>query len=302
MMGESLVRACVIRYLKDHWQAGTVVQEVRENAERGFVWVEDLARLLERYASDRRTYPTLEEFMPEIVRFFDAWVPKMTELDRTRPHVVEMNPANGAIDVSHETKEIRVTFDRPMRSSFAWCGGGDAFPVEGAGNPFWTEDRKTCILPVSLKPNWEYCLSLNALRASGFTSVEGVALLPVEYTFGTALTREQEALRPRIVSSIPANGDTAVDPGLAAIRVTFSSAMRESWAWCRVNDQEYPEIPQGLKSAWQDDHRTCVLPVRLKPGTAYKLVLNAAGLKGFFSKDGIPLKEHPLSFTTKGNP
>lgn len=102
------------------------------------------------------------------------------------PHVVSMNPPNGAKDVDPGLRELRVTFDEPMAGGFAWCGGGPSYPTTPKDKmPSWTEDRKTCILSVELKPNWEYRLFLNAPSFEGFQSADGVPLAPVEYTFTT---------------------------------------------------------------------------------------------------------------------
>jgi len=40
----------------------------------------------------------------------------------------------------------------------------------------------------------------------------------------------------------------------------------------------------------------------LETGIAYRLILNPEGMKAFRSKDGIPLKEYILCFTTKAMP
>ena len=52
--------------------------------------------------------------------------------------------------------------------------------------PYWTDDGKTCVLPVELKPGWEYGLGLNSPSYKGFQSAEGVPLTPVDYTFKTS--------------------------------------------------------------------------------------------------------------------
>lgn len=100
------------------------------------------------------------------------------------PRVVMMNPANGATNVSPALTEIRVTFDRPMGGGFSWTGGGERFP-ETTGRPRWAADRKTCILPVRLKPNWSYRLGLNSRSHINFQSAKGVPLAPVVYRFTT---------------------------------------------------------------------------------------------------------------------
>jgi hypothetical protein len=103
-----------------------------------------------------------------------------------RPVLVSSEPANGATGISPSLLEIRVTFNVPMSGGFSWTGGGENYPemIEGQG-PRWTEDRKTCILPVRLKPNWTYRLSLNSASAINFQSEHGVPLERTPFSFAT---------------------------------------------------------------------------------------------------------------------
>ena len=103
-----------------------------------------------------------------------------------KPVVLEISPANGATDVDPTTAELRVTFSMPMGGGFSWTGGGPEYPegIEGQG-PYWTEDQRTCVLPVSLKPGQEYRLGLNSFSHKNFQSAAGVPLEPVDYRFQT---------------------------------------------------------------------------------------------------------------------
>jgi beta-lactamase regulating signal transducer with metallopeptidase domain len=108
------------------------------------------------------------------------------------PQVVLFKPPNGARDVSTTVTELRVTFNVPMGGGCSWCTVGDSdsdFPKGVAGkNIYWTEDKKTCVLPVDLKPGMTYRLSLNAPDYKNFQSDAGVPLEPVIYTFRTSVT------------------------------------------------------------------------------------------------------------------
>ena len=50
----------------------------------------------------------------------------------------------------------------------------------------WSDDRMTAVLPVVLKPHWDYRLGLNSMSHNNFQSAWGVPLQPVLYTFKTA--------------------------------------------------------------------------------------------------------------------
>jgi beta-lactamase regulating signal transducer with metallopeptidase domain len=106
------------------------------------------------------------------------------------PQVVKLDPYNGAQNVSPSVTELRVTFSVPMGGGCSWCTVSD----DGADYPkgpegkrvYWTEDKRTCVLPVELKPGMTYRLSLNAPEFKNFQSTGGVPLEPVEYTFKTS--------------------------------------------------------------------------------------------------------------------
>ena len=106
------------------------------------------------------------------------------------PQVASFDPANGARDVSAAVTELRVTFNVPMGDGCSWCTVGENgadFPKgrEGKG-VYWTDDKKTCALPVALNPGMTYRLSLNAPEYKNFQSDAGVPLEPVSYTFKTS--------------------------------------------------------------------------------------------------------------------
>lgn len=102
------------------------------------------------------------------------------------PEIVELRPANGAEKVDPKLAALSVTFNMPMGGSYSWTGGGTNFPAlpEGKG-AYWSEDKRTCILPVRLEPNHSYRLGLNSPSHKNFQSASGVPLDPVVYTFRT---------------------------------------------------------------------------------------------------------------------
>ena len=103
-----------------------------------------------------------------------------------KPEIVELDPRNGARDVDPTLTELRVTFNMPMAGGFSWTGGGEHFPAMPTDQrPHWTADRKTCVLPVELKPDWDYHLGLNSPSFRNFRSAEGVPLNPFPYSFRT---------------------------------------------------------------------------------------------------------------------
>lgn len=100
------------------------------------------------------------------------------------PKVKLLVPKNGAANVPVATKEIVVTFDRPMSTNgFSFVGGGPSFP-KTSGRPFWKSETE-CVLPVTLEPHKEYRLGLNSASFQHFRSQDGIPLGPVIYQFTT---------------------------------------------------------------------------------------------------------------------
>ena len=111
------------------------------------------------------------------------------------PQVVELIPANGAVDVDPGIKEMRITFDRDM-STRGWslCGGGPSFP-EVQGQLRW-KNKRTLIVKIRLRPDHDYSLRLNCSGAHKFQSAAGTALVPVPWSFSTA-SRTPKLSKPK---------------------------------------------------------------------------------------------------------
>ncbi|HZR19169.1 MAG TPA: M56 family metallopeptidase [Verrucomicrobiae bacterium] len=128
--------------------------------------------------------------MPSAIFFTTKGADEQLKAKTLTPRVVRLEPDNGAQNVSPEIEEVRVTFNVPMGGGFSWCTAGDDdsdFPKGREGKrAHWTEDKKCCVLPVTLKPGMTYRLSLNAEGYKNFQSVGGVPLEPVAYTFTTS--------------------------------------------------------------------------------------------------------------------
>ena len=98
---------------------------------------------------------------------------------------------------------------------------------------------------------------------------------------------------PKIVGTIPKIGATKVDPSINEIIVTFDQDMSPNFSWqCLGSIETEPTY-------WRDK-RTCVKPVRLKPGRHYRIVANPTPTHGFTSTKGVLLKTTEIYFSTKG--
>lgn len=102
------------------------------------------------------------------------------------PHVIALEPANGAQNVDPNLSEIKVTFDRPMSpNSWSFCQrGSDNFP-DFLAKPSFNADRTVITVPVRLRPEWKYYIFLNSPPFLGFRSAQGGTLPAVPWSFST---------------------------------------------------------------------------------------------------------------------
>ncbi len=199
LLCESLVRVCVIRYLRQYEGEEAARRAIQAEKRNGFLWMQEMSDLLGDYEAHREQYPTLEDFSPRLVAFFaeaaKALPKTQIDLAGKRPKVVSMIPANGAQDVDPGLTAIQVVFDRPMADkSWSLVGGGPHCPKTGKGAHFDAQ-RKIWTVPVTLQPTWFYEFMLNSETFDAFRSEEGVPLEPVSVTFKTAGQKETDQKR-----------------------------------------------------------------------------------------------------------
>ena len=70
---ETMVRACVERYLLDTAGEAAAARHEERQRKAGFLWVGDLCRLLGDYERHHGRYPDMDAFMPRIVSFLQHW-------------------------------------------------------------------------------------------------------------------------------------------------------------------------------------------------------------------------------------
>jgi len=103
---------------------------------------------------------------------------------------------------------------------------------------------------------------------------------------------------PVVVETWPVAGAHDVPPGPMEIRVRFSKPMTaDSWSWSTAWENSTPE--SAGNPHYLNDGRTCVLPVKLAPGTTYGFWLNSEKFRNFTDRDGRPAVPYLLMFSTK---
>lgn len=91
-------------------------------------------------------------------------------------------------------------------------------------------------------------------------------------------------LPPCVVSTFPANRARNVAFTIQEIKVTFDRRMKQgnSYSWIiETNVGLYPGYRSSPAPRWEDDGRTCVLPVKLSPDTLYAVGCNSYRHTGF---------------------
>ncbi len=114
---------------------------------------------------------------------------------------------------------------------------------------------------------------------------------------GDADAKLPDDFPPFVVKTEPKLGEADVDPALREIRVTFSKPMLDkSWSWTQGNVYAFPEVDGTIH--YEKDMRTCVLPVKLKPGTTYVMGINGGRFQNFKDPGGRPALDYALGFRT----
>ena len=76
LLRESLVRACVVRYLRQYDGRLAADLAIAQQIARGFSWMGELSELLGDYEQHRDHYPDLEAFSPRLIQFFNDYAQK----------------------------------------------------------------------------------------------------------------------------------------------------------------------------------------------------------------------------------
>ena len=103
------------------------------------------------------------------------------------PVVVQSFPVSGDQSVDPSIREIRVTFSKDMMTHEMWSfvyAKPAAFPkVSGAAR--YLDDKRTCVLPVSLEPGKTYGIWINSQKHDSFRDTYQRPAVPYLLVFKT---------------------------------------------------------------------------------------------------------------------
>lgn len=75
IINESIVRAAVIMYMRDNgFSAEQIEEELYDQVSRNFHWMPELVTSLQNYAKNRKRYPTLADYYPEIAKCLNKYI------------------------------------------------------------------------------------------------------------------------------------------------------------------------------------------------------------------------------------
>jgi hypothetical protein len=118
--------------------------------------------------------------------FLSASLVQGADQSKEPPRVIATNPANGDVEVDPTLSKITVSFDRPMlNKSWSWSHEDKKSFPQVNGQPFYTENGTTCVLPVRLEPGKRYIIWINTTRFKNFKDTNGVAAEPYRIEFRT---------------------------------------------------------------------------------------------------------------------
>lgn len=184
---ESLVRAHVLRYFRDHGNERLYRRNLRTDRAQGFLWTDDLADALA--VDSAAPAPRFGAAEDAVFGFFDGWTAdaparlaaKRASMEaaeaeaRARGPQLTLSPADGATVPAGPTV-LELHFDRPMASAVHIVG--DVPDV--TGSPGWDDERRVLRIPVTLRAGATYRMQINDPDApgEGFRGQDGTVLHP----------------------------------------------------------------------------------------------------------------------------
>lgn len=183
MLNEALVRAAVIKYMKDHhFSEKEISIEIIEQLNRGFIWIEDLVQELEIYDANRNKYSTLENYMPQLAKAYTQYAKDISHLaekaEQEKARFKSLKEfENGETNIDPLLKQITINFDKPFAgTNFIRPGEEGKFP--DFRNIEYSEDRRSVRLDWVLESNTQYQFFLIGLAP-------GVETKDLEISFKT---------------------------------------------------------------------------------------------------------------------
>jgi len=108
-------------------------------------------------------------------------------VENMQPVVVKTSPQAGEVSINSTLAEITVTFSKDMMTENMWSWvmiTKDTFPVT-RGDIKYLDDKRTCVMPVTLEPGITYAIWINTNKHNAFRDVGNRPAVPYLLTFST---------------------------------------------------------------------------------------------------------------------
>ena len=167
--GEWINELFTLAYLKDCFESGRCLFSYQYNVaydeESGYIWMGRAMDFMENFHEDRTLYPTVKEFMPQIVAFTnelpEKWDTIAAEFENRHPYVTGIYPAGGVIPEGVDI--VRIRFSEPMAEGIQGLmkiEGYEMLPFDFKAS-YWEDDRTFVIKLGPLEPGRTYGVGLN---------------------------------------------------------------------------------------------------------------------------------------------
>jgi hypothetical protein len=103
------------------------------------------------------------------------------------------------------------------------------------------------------------------------------------------------AVPPKVIKTVPENGDQNVDPSIKQIKIEFDQDMsRNGFSICGGG----PNFPDMIDKPVWADKRTLTAAVKLKPNHKYEMSINCPSYQNCKNIGGEPAEIYPIKFKT----
>lgn len=173
LMYESLVRASVIKYFKEHFtpQQVNFEQLIVEEESKGFLLTRTLLKAFEN--RNETVYTDMEAYMPTIVKVVNDFTIEQFNKEKEESDIKKihytMNIKNGADDVPPGDFILNITFDQPIVGNPISINMIDRDFPEFKGYS-WSNDHLTLTVKFKMEANHEYGFEING---SSYMSADG---------------------------------------------------------------------------------------------------------------------------------
>ena len=126
---EGINRLCEFYYYQTHktFELADLDRRIHNEKIKGFIWLEEMLRLMEVFSSNRDIYPDFQSFVPQLHTFFSEVVNLMDKYYWPKyqllfSRVVATYPANGAV-VDTNVTAVYIFFSQPMFTGMKFNDG-----------------------------------------------------------------------------------------------------------------------------------------------------------------------------------